>query len=112
MPALGAVVLTERLLQPHERVELPSGRDHRTRVSERPHDTVDVLELAKSRPALVLCGPHRVWLEPHREGFSEVLIRMTLSIPVAKVLHEAVAVRFRRIVLGIFNRRVAEEPAT
>jgi hypothetical protein len=50
-------------------------------------------------------------IEPDRERLGEILVRMTLGIPVIEMLDEALAVRLRRVVLGIGSIRLAEQLA-
>ena len=77
----------------------------RPRARQLAHQPIHVFELALRRPSGVPRRPHRVRVEPHGEGLGEVLVGMALRVPVIEMLDEALAVRLRRVVLGIRRRR-------
>ncbi len=53
--------------------------------------------------------PVRFRIEPHGERLGEIFVRMALRVPVIEVLDEALAVRLRRVVLRIGDRRITED---
>src|SRR5262245_14257592 len=63
-------------------------------------------------PAAVVRRPVRRRIEPDGECLREVFIRMALRVPMVEMLHETLAVRLRRVVLGVLSRRTSEETAS
>ena len=63
------------------------------------------------RPAGVARRPVGARVEPDGERLREIFVGMALRVPVIEMLDEALAVRLRRVVLGIRRRRAAEQPA-
>ena len=107
--ALAVVVLPQRLLQAGQRRQLAARHPARRMPGELLHELVHVLELLQRRPVVVALAPLRVRVEPHRERLGEVLVGMALRVPGIEVQHEALAVRLRRVVLGILGRRRPEQ---
>src|SRR5262252_7345478 len=107
--ALLAVVLAEGLPQARQWIDNPFGFHRRPSSRELAHQAIHVFKLPVRRPAGVMRGPVRTRLEPDGEGFREVLVGMTLRIPVVEMLDEAFAVRLRRVVLGILCRGIAKK---
>ena len=105
-------MLAKRLLQVRQRLDFPCRRHLRLCLREAAHQPVDVLQLPLDGPANVPNVPVGSGIEPGREGLREILVRMTLRVPVIEVLDEALAVRLGRVVLGISGGRAAEELAT
>ena len=107
--ALAVVVLPQRLLQAGQRRQLAARHPAGRMPGELLHELVHVLELLQRRPVVVALAPLRVRVEPHRERLGEVLVGMALRVPGIEVQHEALAVRLRRVVLGILGRRRPEQ---
>src|SRR5439155_21803779 len=62
-------------------------------------------------PALVARGPQRPRIQLHGEGLGEIFSRVALRVPMIEMLHKALAVGLRRVVLGVWRGREAEQPA-
>src|SRR5437868_1647332 len=59
---------------------------------------MDVFQLLDRLPPAILLAPlFRRTSQPHREGFRKILFRMSLRIPVRKMLHEALAIGARSV---------------
>ena len=69
---------------------------------------VHVLQLLERRPVGVARPPVGVRVQPDRERLGEVLVGMALRVPAVEMQHEALAVRLRRVVVGILHVGRAE----
>ena len=76
---------------------------------ELAHQRVQVLQLLQRRPVPVAAPPVGIRVEPDRERFREILVRMALRVPAVEVQDEALAVGLRRVVVGILHVRRAED---
>src|SRR5215470_11848418 len=106
---LFSIVLTKRLREAVEGVDLlPTGEQRRLPGDFR-HQLVDIFELLQCWPSGVTRSPTRAGPKPHRKRFGEIFIRMALCVPEPQVLDEMSAGRIRSIIARIALRGPAEQ---
>jgi hypothetical protein len=87
-----------------------AARPHDHRFSRQfAHQPVHVFELLERRPVGVPRAPVGVRGQPDGERFREVFVRMALCVPAVQVKDEALAIRLRRVIVGILHVRRPEE---
>src|SRR5688572_8131530 len=105
---LAAVVIGERARVLAQRLDDFAIANRRPAVTHPAQQLVDELELVERGPLRVRAPPRGIRLEPHREGFGEILAGMRLRVPLAEVLHVATAAGPRTIRVRIRQRRRTE----
>src|SRR5688572_20181660 len=95
------VVLVERARESMQRLGDTTTGGGRPLSPDLLHQLIDVFQLAHGRPAFVATAPIGSRTQPDGEGFSEILVRMTLRVPEPQVLDVAFARRVWPIVFRI-----------
>src|SRR5690606_36378235 len=88
---LTAIVLGKRACIRLDRLDADAIAHRRLAPAHARHQLIDERELVKRRPSGVAAAPVRFRLEPHRESLGEILCRMRLRVPLAKVVYVAAA---------------------
>src|SRR6266566_4465117 len=104
-----SVVLTKRLREAVEGVDLvPTGEQRRLPGDFR-HQRIDIFKLLQCWPSGVTRSPIRTGPKPHGKCFGEIFIRMALGVPEPQVLDKMPAGRIRSIIARIALRGPAEQ---
>ena len=111
VPPFSAVMKPERAMELVQRIDLFGALEQRLLGDQRLHQLVHVFELLDRRPSRVARLPLCFRRQPDGEGLGKILVGMALRVPRVQVLDEALAVRARRVKLGIRLRRAAENLA-
>src|SRR5215470_15001051 len=106
---LFSVVLTKRLREVVEGVDLLSTGEQRPLPGDFRHQLVDIFQLLQCRPSGVTRSPIRAGPEPHGKRFGEIFIWMALRVPESQVLDEMPAGRIRSIIARIALRGSTEQ---
>src|SRR5215471_9811206 len=106
---LFSVVLTKRLREAVEGIDLLPTREQRPLPGDFRHQLFDIFQLLQCRPSGVTRSPIRAGPEPHGKRFGEIFIWMALRVPESQMLDEMPAGRIRSIIARIALRGSTEK---
>lgn len=112
VPSFFLVMLTQGLAQAAQWIDLFGDDYARLLSGQGPHELIDIGQLLERRPARIPLLPLRFRRQPNGKCFGEIFIGMALRVPRPQMHDKAFAVRFKRIVIGVRDRRFAEELLT
>src|SRR6516164_6528418 len=103
------IVAAQSLAERMQRIDALPRSEQWPFASDFVHQLVDIFKLFERRPAGIPCPPVRTRPQPHRKGLGEILVRMALRIPKAKMLDITPAGRIGPIVERVAIRGQAEQ---